>query len=139
MEHIDWQSLLKQARAARDQAYVPYSQYAVGAALLCGSGKVYGGCNIENAAYPATMCAERTAIFAAYAAGERDFVALSVVAASDRPVPPCGLCRQVLSELASDMPVLLANMEGDTHRTTPRTLLPGAFAPDDLQSGDGMM
>ncbi len=131
---IDWQSLLEAACAAREGAYVPYSHYPVGAALLCGSGKVYRGCNIENAAYPATICAERTALVAAYAAGERRFVAMAVVAASDRPVPPCGVCRQVLVELAPDMPVMLANIEGASEHTTPRDLLPSAFAANDLQS-----
>lgn len=130
---LDWPALLQHALNAREGAYVPYSHYQVGAALLCGSGTIYHGCNIENAAHPATICAERTALFAAYAAGEREFVALAVVAASERPVPPCGVCRQVLSELAPDMPVLLANMQGDTQHTTPRDLLPGAFDAHDLQ------
>lgn len=133
--NIDWQSLLDAGRAARDGAYAPYSLYPVGAAVLCGSGVVYRGCNIENAAYSATMCAERTALFAAYAAGEREFVALVVIAGSDRPVPPCGVCRQVLVELAPDMPVVLANMDGATQYTTPRDLLPGAFGPHDLGTG----
>jgi cytidine deaminase len=133
--NIDWQALIDAARAARDGAYAPYSLYPVGAAVLCGSGSVYRGCNIENAAYGAAMCAERTALFAAYAAGEREFVALAVIAESDRPVPPCGVCRQVLVELAADMPVVLANMDGNTQHTTPRDLLPGAFGPHDLATG----
>jgi cytidine deaminase len=95
---------------------------------------MYGGCNIENAAYSVTICAERTALFAAYAAGERQFTAMVVVAASDRPVPPCGVCRQVLIELAPDMPMLLANIDGETNQTTPRELLPGAFGARDIQS-----
>jgi len=130
--NINWQSLLDAARAARDEAYAPYSLYPVGAAVLCRSGAVFRGCNIENAAYGAAMCAERTALFAAYAAGEREFVALAVIAESDRPVPPCGVCRQVLVELAPDMPVVLANVRGATEHTTPRALLPGAFGPRDL-------
>jgi cytidine deaminase len=129
----DWQALFQAARAAREGAYVPYSRYPVGAALLCDSGTVYRGCNIENAAYSACVCAERTALFAAYAAGERRFLAMAVVAASDRPVPPCGVCRQVLSELAPDMPMLLANMDGAIEHTTPRDLLPGAFGARDIQ------
>lgn len=137
MQPIDWQSLLDAARTARTGAYVPYSLYPVGAALLCGSGQVYGGCNIENAAYSATICAERTALFAAYAAGEREFVALAVSAASERPVPPCGVCRQVLVELAPDMPVLLANTDGMEQHTTPRDLLPSAFGPQDVGHIDG--
>jgi cytidine deaminase len=133
--NIDWQALIDAARAARDGAYAPYSLYSVGAAVLCGSGTVYRGCNIENAAYSAAMCAERTALFAAYAAGEREFVALAVIAGSDRPVPPCGVCRQVLVELAANMPVVLANTSGATEHTTPRDLLPGAFGPHDLGTG----
>jgi cytidine deaminase len=133
MADVDFHALLGMARMARGRAYVPYSHYPVGAALLCGSGKVYPGCNVENAAYPATMCAERTALFAAVAAGEQEFVALAVVADSDRPVPPCGVCRQVLLELAPDMPVLLANLHDAERRTTPRELLPDGFVAADLR------
>jgi cytidine deaminase len=132
MDSVDWGKLCEAAQAARERAYVPYSRYPVGAALLCGSGNVYPGCNVENAAYPACMCAERTALCAAVANGEHDFVALAVIADSDRPVPPCGACRQVLFELAPDMPVLLTNLQGDQQRTTPRDLLPAAFSATDL-------
>ncbi len=134
MSDADMHSLLALARAARGRAYVPYSHYPVGAALLCGSGKVYPGCNVENAAYPACICAERTAIAAAVAAGEREFVAMAVIADSERPVPPCGLCRQVLLELAPDMQVLLANLQGAERTTTPRELLPAGFVAADLES-----
>lgn len=124
--------LLAIARAARGRAYAPYSRYPVGAALLCGSGKIYPGCNVENAAYPVTMCAERTALGAAIAAGEREFLGMAVVAESERPVPPCGMCRQALLELAPDMPVLLANLTGAERTTTPRELLPAGFVAADL-------
>ena len=132
MQDIDLHGLLGIARIARGRAYAPYSKYAVGAALLCGSGKVYPGCNVENAAYPVCLCAERTALFAAVAAGEQEFVAMAVIADSDRPVPPCGMCRQALLELAPNLPMLLANMRGAEQRTTPRELLPDGFTADDM-------
>lgn len=132
MAEVDWPGLLDIARTARARAYVPYSNFQVGAALLSASGTIYLGCNVENAAYPVCMCAERTALFAAYAAGEHDFVALAVIAHSERPVPPCGMCRQVLFELAPDIPVLLANLDGVERLTTPRELLPDGFQASDM-------
>lgn len=132
MAQVDWTSLLDVARTARERAYVPYSHYKVGAALLSRSGTIYVGCNVENAAYSVCMCAERTALFAAVAAGEREFVALAVIADSPRPVPPCGMCRQALLELAPDAAVLLANLSGAERRTSPRELLPEGFEPSDL-------
>jgi cytidine deaminase len=133
MPEVDLHALVALARMARGRAYVPYSHYPVGAALLCGSGKVYPGCNVENAAYSVCMCAERTALFAAVAAGEHEFVALAVIADAPRAVPPCGMCRQALWELAPDMPVILTNLHGDERRTTPRQLLPDGFTADDIQ------
>ena len=124
--------LLELAATARSRAYAPYSGFKVGAALLGASGAVYLGCNVENSAYPAGICAERGAIAAAIAAGERSFVRLVVLAGSDRPVPPCGICRQVIAELAPDARVLLANLDGATEETTPHALLPGAFGAHDL-------
>jgi cytidine deaminase len=134
MQDVDLHGLLGMARIARGRAYVPYSKYPVGAALLCGSGKVYPGCNVENAAYSVCMCAERNALFAAIAAGETEFLALAVIAESERPVPPCGMCRQALLELAPDLPILLANVQGAQRRTTPRELLPDGFTADDMPS-----
>ena len=99
--------LLPAARAARAHAYAPYSRYRVGAALLTKSGRVFVGCNVENATYGATACAERSAIAAMVAAGEREPVACVVVTAGPTPGTPCGICRQVLSEFAADMPVTL--------------------------------
>ncbi|EIM00051.1 MULTISPECIES: cytidine deaminase [Rhodanobacter] len=122
--------LLALARAAREQAYAPYSNFAVGAALLTRDGRRFSGCNVENASYGLCNCAERTALFNAVAAGCRpgDFVAIAVVADTDNPVSPCGACRQVMSELCDDaMPVLLANLHGDTRQTTVTALLPGSF------------
>lgn len=125
--------MYQEALKARDMAYVPYSQFKVGAALRTKDGKVYRGCNIENAAYSMCNCAERTALFKAFSEGERDFDLLVVIAGTDRPVPPCGACRQVISELCpKDMKVILTNLKQDKLETTVEDLLPGAFAPDDL-------
>lgn len=125
--------LIEEAKKARERAYVPYSKFGVGAALLTTDGKVYHGCNIENAAYSMCNCAERTALFKAYSEGDRDFQMLAVIADTDRPCSPCGACRQVISELCpSDMKVVLTNLKGDTKELTVAELLPGAFAPEDL-------
>jgi cytidine deaminase len=122
--------LLTLARAAREQAYAPYSNFLVGAALLTRDGRGFSGCYGENASYGLCNCAERTALFSAVAAGCRpgDFAALAVVADTDDPVSPCGACRQVMSELCDDaMPVLLSNLHGDTQATSVAALLPGSF------------
>jgi cytidine deaminase len=122
--------LLALARSAREQAYAPYSNFPVGAALLTRDGRRFSGCNVENASYGLCNCAERTALFSAVAAGCRpgDFAALAVIADTDNPVSPCGACRQVMAELCDDaMPVLLANLHGDTQQTTVAALLPGSF------------
>lgn len=122
--------LLTQARAAREHAYAPYSKFPVGAALLTHGGRRFSGCNVENASYGLCNCAERTALFAAIAAGCKagDFAALAVIADAPAPVSPCGACRQVLSELCDpEMPVLMANLAGDTTQTTVEWLLPGSF------------
>ena len=125
--------LIKEAGKAREKAYVPYSKFPVGAALLTKDGKVYHGCNIENAAYSVVNCAERTALFKAISEGDKEFSMLVVTADTDRPVPPCGACRQVIAELCSkDMKVVLANLKGDTKELTVEELLPFAFSPEDL-------
>ena len=123
--------LLAAARAVRQLAYAPYSQFRVGAAVLASDGRQFSGCNVENAAYGLCNCAERTALFSAVAAGCQpgDFVALAVIGDTPGPISPCGACRQVMSELcAPEMPVLLANLHGDQHQTTVAALLPGAFS-----------
>ena len=130
---IDVDVLIRAAIAAREQAYAPYSRFAVGAALLTASGRVFSGCNVENAAYGHSICAERTAIVSAVAAGHRDFVALAVVTPTARPASPCGACRQTMVEFNPDMTVILTNLQGDTIQTTARELLPGAFMPEDLE------
>ncbi len=125
--------LIEEAKKARDMAYAPYSTFQVGAALLTTDGKVYRGCNIENAAYSMCNCAERTALFKAFSEGERGFEMLAVIADTDRPVAPCGACRQVISELCPrDMKVVLTNLKGDVQQLTVEELLPGAFSKEDL-------
>jgi cytidine deaminase len=125
-------TLIEQARLARERAYCPYSRFAVGAAVLTASGRIFYGCNIENAAYPSTVCAERTAVFSAYAAGEREIVALAVVADTSGPVSPCGTCRQVIHELAPRATIILANLGDAVLLTTPQELLPIGFEPSEL-------
>ncbi|EIL93363.1 cytidine deaminase [Rhodanobacter sp. 115] len=124
------ETLLHEARQARERAYAPYSHFLVGAALLTRDGRRFGGCNVENAAYGLCNCAERTALFSAIAAGCKpgDFAALAVTADTPEPVSPCGACRQVLAELCdADMPVWLGNLGGKMQQTTVADLLPGAF------------
>lgn len=123
--------LIARAIRARDKAYAPYSGYAVGAALLGKSGRIYDGVNVENAAYPDSICAERTAIFKAVSEGERAFEA--IVVATENAGSPCGSCRQVMSEFGLDMLVYMVTPDGDIREeTTVRGLLPFAFQPSDL-------
>jgi cytidine deaminase len=135
---IDAKALLALAAEARTRAYTPYSHFQVGAALLDESGTVHLGCNIENAAYGPTHCAERTALHRAVADGLKpgSFRALAVVGDTNGPISPCGVCRQVMLELcAPDMPVILGNLRGDWTETTVAALLPGAFSAADLAAG----
>lgn len=125
------QELVRAAVEIREWAYAPYSNYAVGAALLTASGQVYSGVNIENAAYPTGICAERVAVFKAVSEGERDFTAVAVVTSNGGS--PCGSCRQVLAEFGLETCVLIANSQGHViEETTVADLLPGAFQPHDL-------
>jgi len=123
---IEFQSLIDAARQARERAYAPYSRFAVGAALRTKSGRVFCGCNVENLSFGLTICAERAAVFAAVAAGERGFEALAVVADSKAPVTPCGACRQVLAEFSPTLPVCSANLEGAIFQSSIAELLPRA-------------
>lgn len=124
-------TLVESALAAREKAYAPYSRYAVGAALLATDGKVYTGCNIENAAYPACICAERTAVVKAVSEGVREFVA--IVVATSRGGSPCGECRQFLNEFSPDILVIIVNAAGEIVAEMPLTdLLPRGFRPADL-------
>lgn len=128
------QQLVQAAMDARQWAYAPYSRYTVGAALLASSGRMYDGVNVENAAYPTSMCAERVAVFKAVSAGEREFLAVAVV--TENGGAPCGSCRQVLSEFSQDVLVLIADAKGNIiQEITLKELLPGAFGSADLQRG----
>ncbi|WP_239253986.1 cytidine deaminase [Listeria ilorinensis] len=121
------------AKKAREYAYVPYSKFPVGAALVTKEDEVVLGCNIENASFGLSNCAERTAIFKAVSEGKTDFKKLVVVADTDGPVSPCGACRQVISEFCNlDMPVVLTNLKGEQVEVTVKELLPGAFKAEDM-------
>lgn len=123
------QDLIDAATAAHAQAYAPYSRFQVGAAVRGESGRIYRGCNVENVSYGLTCCAERNAIFAAVAEGERRFTAVAVVTAAATPTPPCGACRQVLMEFAADgdMAVVMQTTGGARRETTLAALLPEGF------------
>jgi cytidine deaminase len=123
-------ALVMQALAARQRAYAPYSNYLVGAAVLAEDGSVTVGCNVENAAYPATICAERVALTAAVALGKRKFTAIAVATLDGGS--PCGICRQVMAELGPEMSVYIADQEGDFRTTTVRQLLPDSFSGTSL-------
>lgn len=130
---MDAKELMKIARKARQNAYAPYSHFAVGAALLAESGRVYTGCNIENASYGLTCCAERNAIFAAVNAGERRFKMLAVAADSPEPVAPCGACRQVIAEFGIPL-VVMGNLKEATKTMTAEELLPYGFGQESMNN-----
>lgn len=130
---MDAKELMKMALEARQNAYAPYSHFAVGAALLAESGKVYTGCNIENASYGLTCCAERNAIFAAVGAGERRFKMLAVAADSPEPVAPCGACRQVIAEFGIPF-VVMGNLKEETKTMTAEELLPYGFGQESMNN-----
>lgn len=132
---LDLDRLIQAAQAAREHAYVPYSRYPVGAAVLTAEGHIVTGCNIENASYPLTCCAERVALFAAVAQGYRQFHALAVVTSNGGS--PCGSCRQVMREFAPTMTVIIADTEGNYRLTTVADLLPDPFGPEHLPTGHG--
>lgn len=122
--------LVQRAIQARERAYAPYSRYAVGAAVLAADGTVVPGCNVENAAYPATICAERVALTAAVAQGKRDLIAIAVV--TENGGSPCGTCRQVMAELGPEMVVYVGDVNGNYETTSVADLLPGSFTGDRL-------
>lgn len=124
--------LIEAAKDAMKNAYVPYSNFKVGAAVLTNSGKIYKGCNIENSSYGATNCAERTAIFKAVSEGETDLVTIAIVSSSSDFTFPCGICRQVMGEFMLDGKLVLCNQEGKIKIFTIRELLPFAFTKDEL-------
>ena len=126
-------SLIDAARRARENAYAPYSNFKVGAALRTKSGEVFSGCNVENVAYPEGTCAEAGAIAAMVAAGQGDIAEILVMAESDVPITPCGGCRQKISELGTpETVIILANTQEEVGRTTLGELLPGSFTPAHL-------
>jgi cytidine deaminase len=132
------EQLVTEARAARLKAHAPYSHFAVGAALVARDGTVYHGCNVENASYGLSNCAERTAFFRAIADGKKpgDFVSLGVVGDTEGAVSPCGACRQVILELGgADLQVVMANLGDAVEVATAAQLLPGAFLSADLPAG----
>ncbi len=133
MERVEREKMLDLAYEAMKQAYVPYSHFQVGACLKGANGTYYLGCNIENASYTPTNCAERTAVFKAVSEGERKFTAIAIVCSGKTPAAPCGVCRQVLREFCSDdMPVVFANADRVVIETTLGDLLPHSFGPEDL-------
>lgn len=119
--------VVDEARRARDRAIAPYSHFKVGAALALPNGDIFTGCNVENASYGLTMCAERVALYKALSEGHREFALVAVVADTADPTPPCGPCRQLLWEYCGDVPVVLANLEGIKARHQMRDLLPHPF------------
>src|SRR5699024_2990854 len=125
--------LIEEARQAYEKAYAPYFKFKGGAAVKTKKGNIYHGCNIENASYPATCCAERVALFQAIANDEKQFTDLAVVANSKNPVPPCGVCRQVMQEFFTNhVNIYLSNLEGIIEQTTIEALLPYSFSEKDL-------
>jgi len=135
-------TLIDAARAARENAYAPYSSFRVGAAVQARDGRIFGGCNVENASYGLCNCAERTALFMAIAAGYKagDFTHLAIIADTQEPCAPCGACRQVMLELGGrDLIVIQANLQGTIAETTAADLLPGAFGPDVLAATETLV
>jgi cytidine deaminase len=127
---MDYKDLIVRAMEARERAHAPYSHFAVGAALLAKSGRIYTGCNVENASYGLSVCAERVAVFKAVSEGECEFEAIAVV--TEKGVTPCGACRQVLMEFGEDMQVIVADEAGGSRIFALRELLPEAFTPEHL-------
>jgi cytidine deaminase len=126
--------LREAAIAAMERAYAPYSRFRVGAALLTADGHLFTGCNVENAAYPSSLCAERGAVMAAVAAGHRAFDLIVVATEAESPAPPCGQCRQVLVEFAPDLPVVSVTRAGVEQRWSMSELLPAPFVPASLET-----
>ena len=121
------EELIKRARHAQKNAYAPFSQYKVGAALLTDNGQIYSGCNVENSTYGATNCAERTAVFTAVCDGARSFQKIVVVTDSEEPVMPCGICRNVLYEFSPNMEIIAVGASGKTERIQLSALFPRGF------------
>lgn len=129
---MDDMNLINKAKEAMNHSYSPYSNFRVGAALLTTDGKVFTGCNIENASFGGTNCAERTALFKAISEGHRKFEKIAIISDSDNYTSPCGICRQVLSEFGINMEVIMADVNGKHTKMPLKELLPLAFTSDDL-------
>ena len=123
----DLQKLIERAKEAREKAFAPFSNFKVGAALQSDNGQVFAGCNIENASYGLTMCAERVAIFKAISEGKRNFTQLAIVGDTEDLTPPCGDCRQIIWEFCGNIPITLANLSGKVETFQMKELLPRAF------------
>ncbi len=128
----NYKKLITEAERARKRAYAPYSKFKVGAAVLSADGKIFTGCNIENASIGLALCAERVAIFKAISEGSTKFKAIAIIGDTDKPCSPCGACRQVISEFGEDIPLIMANLKGDVKIKKIKELLPGAFGKNDL-------
>jgi len=128
LQAIPLNELIDRARQARGHAHAPYSNFKVGAAVVCADGRIFTGCNIENSSYGSTLCAEQVALAKAVSEGARDFVRLAVIADANRPVPPCGACRQVIFELCGrEMEVVMARLDGQFELRKASELLPAPF------------
>ncbi len=132
MAEIDWDRLFEEADRARERAVAPYSHFHVGAAVLTREGRVYTGCNVEVSSYSLTLCAERVALFKALSEGERDFVAVAVVADAEQPTPPCGACRQVIWDFARRAQIGMRGESGEVKILRADELFPEAFDQDFL-------
>ena len=128
----EYDALISVAKLARENAHAKFSNFKVGAALRTTAGKIFGGCNVENATYGLTVCAERVTIFKAISEGERRFDAIAVVTDTDALTPPCGACRQLIWEFCGDVPVILSNLKGKTETIPMRTLFPKPFDSSNL-------
>ena len=128
----EYDALIAAAKAARENAHAKFSNFKVGAALRAASGKIYGGCNVENATYGLTVCAERVAIFKAISEGERKFDAIAVVTDTDALTPPCGACRQIIWEFCGDVPVVMTNLKGNVETIRMGQLFPKPFDSSNL-------
>jgi len=128
----DYEALIAAAKSAREHAHARFSNFKVGAALRTPSGKIFGGCNVENATYGLTVCAERVAIFKAISEGERRFDAIAVVTDTDSLTPPCGACRQLIWEFCGDVPVVMANLKGKQEAFRMHDLFPKPFDASNL-------
>ncbi|MGL4736641.1 MAG: cytidine deaminase [Cellulosilyticaceae bacterium] len=134
---MTYEELIKKAHEAKELAYVPYSKFKVGAALLTESGKVYTGCNIENASYGATNCAERTAIYKAVSEGETKIKAIAIVSSGNDVTYPCGICRQVISEFMKDGDLIFEDNKGELHVISLKDIFPYSFTQEDLETLGG--